>query len=394
MKRHQEAIRNTRDSIRSLASSLAALAWLCLWLAPGPARAANTTVGDWSFLNSQNPGWSVQRTYTLTANGIQLGAVAVGEGMMSIAKPAGMSFANSGVEMIFTGTNAVGNNENYAYISMYRDGGNPPRIAYGITATDFTSSGGQLTSSVNNGTSGGEIITSTALANANFVGKHAMALVRFDDNTPVTLASNRGATDTTSPASGTSNGSGVLTFTAMSSSAGAAVFTATDTTDSLTLSQTATVTFTAGAVSASASSVSAAPASVLADGSTPATVTVTLKDSNTNPIAGKTVTLASSRSSADTISAASGQSNISGVVTFTVKSATPGTSVYTATDSTDGIGVNPTTSVDYVDGTAKDILSCNFGALGAATIDGTSIVLSVPPSQDRTSLAPTFTISP
>ncbi len=81
--------------------------------------------------------------------------------------------------MIFTGTNAVGNNAGYAYISMFCDSGNPPRNAYGITATNFTSSGGRLTTSVNNGTTGGEIITSTPLVNANFVGKHTMALVRF-----------------------------------------------------------------------------------------------------------------------------------------------------------------------------------------------------------------------
>ncbi len=43
--------------------------------------------------------------------------------------------------------------------------------------------------------------------------------------------------------------------------------------------------------------------------------------------------------------------------------------------------------------TARDILACDFGTLGAAVINGTNIVLTVPPSQSRT-LAPTFTISP
>lgn len=162
------------------------LAGIGLWIAPVAVRAVNTTVGDWSFLNSQNPGWSVSRTYTPTANGMQLGTVGVGEGMMSIAKPAALSFINSGVEMVFTGSNAVGNNQGYAFLSLYRDAGNPPRNTYGITATNFTSSGGRLTTSVNNnisGGGGGEIMTSTSLVNANFVGRHTMALVRFDDNT-------------------------------------------------------------------------------------------------------------------------------------------------------------------------------------------------------------------
>jgi autotransporter-associated beta strand protein len=43
---------------------------------------------------------------------------------------------------------------------------------------------------------------------------------------------------------------------------------------------------------------------------------------------------------------------------------------------------------------ANNILSCDFGALGPATITGTNIILTVPPNQSVTSLAPTFSISP
>lgn len=43
--------------------------------------------------------------------------------------------------------------------------------------------------------------------------------------------------------------------------------------------------------------------------------------------------------------------------------------------------------------TLKDILSCDFGALGAATLSGTTFTLFVPPSQSLTALAPTFSIS-
>ncbi|MEI6605151.1 MAG: DUF2341 domain-containing protein [Verrucomicrobiota bacterium] len=43
--------------------------------------------------------------------------------------------------------------------------------------------------------------------------------------------------------------------------------------------------------------------------------------------------------------------------------------------------------------TAKDILACDFGTLGTAVINGSNLVLTVPPAQSRT-LAPTFTISP
>jgi autotransporter-associated beta strand protein len=43
---------------------------------------------------------------------------------------------------------------------------------------------------------------------------------------------------------------------------------------------------------------------------------------------------------------------------------------------------------------AKDILTCDFGVLGPATIAGTNIKLTVAPNQNVTALAPTFTISP
>lgn len=44
--------------------------------------------------------------------------------------------------------------------------------------------------------------------------------------------------------------------------------------------------------------------------------------------------------------------------------------------------------------TVCDILSCNFGSLGNATITGNNITLLVPPGQPATALAPTFTFSP
>jgi len=63
----------------------------------------------------------------------------------------------------------------------------------------------------------------------------------------------------------------------------------------------------ASLVSATQSTVSASPISVVADGSTTSTVTVTLKDAYNNPISDKTVTLAkTSGPGTPTISAASG----------------------------------------------------------------------------------------
>ncbi len=158
----------------------------------------------------------------------------------------------------------------------------------------------------------------------------------------VTLAKTSGpGSPTITTIAGTTDGSGVATFTVKSTTAGADVFTATETEDSVVIAQTATVTFTVGGVSAGTSTVVAAPAIVPADGIAVSTVTITLLDSNSNPVADKTVTLVSSRLADDAISAASGLSSASGVVTFTVKSATPGDSVFTATGDSVALGTTP-----------------------------------------------------
>ena len=164
----------------------------------------------------------------------------------------------------------------------------------------------------------------------------------------VTLAQTSGpGMPTVNTTQGTTDSSGVATFTVKSITAGADVFTATDTTDSVTVTPTATVTFTAGAVSEAQSTVSPSPSSIPADGSTTSTIAVTLNDANSNPVAGKTVTLASNRGPTDTVSATSGASNSSGVVTFTVKSSTTGTPTFTATDTTDSVTVTQTATVTF-----------------------------------------------
>ena len=150
-----------------------------------PVHPANTSVGVWYFLNSVDPaslGWTVQRNSTPTDAGIQLGTPGVQEGMMSVVRPVGMSFTNSGLEMVFQGTGDPGNNTPYTYLSMYADSGNPPRYAYGIGGANTTAAGtlDQNINVVNTGL--GEQVTTVPVA-TNWLGYHTMALVRLDDNT-------------------------------------------------------------------------------------------------------------------------------------------------------------------------------------------------------------------
>ncbi|MGH7485763.1 MAG: Ig-like domain-containing protein, partial [bacterium] len=133
----------------------------------------------------------------------------------------------------------------------------------------------------------------------------------------VSLAAGSGSS-TIAPASATTDASGQAAFTVKDTAVESVTYTATDTTDPVTISQTATVNFSVGPVNASASTVSASPFFVTADGSSTSTITITLKDANSHPVSGKTVTLTAG-SGSSTISASSGASNASGVVTFTVK---------------------------------------------------------------------------
>ena len=108
--------------------------------------------------------------------------------------------------------------------------------------------------------------------------------------------------------------------------------------DSLPSELSSAFTVTTAAVSATASTVTAYPSGVLANGTTPITITVILLDVYNNPVSGQTVTLASSRNTpdpVDTILSDSAISNANGVVTFTVTSTTPGPVTLSATDVTD-----------------------------------------------------------
>ncbi len=107
------------------------------------------------------------------------------------------------------------------------------------------------------------------------------------------------------------------------------------------------VTVSPGAVSTSASTVTGAPASVLADGATPVTVTVTLKDSYGNAEPSKTVSVGSTGSAV--VSAATA-TNSSGVATFTVTDTAVESSTFTGTDTTDSVILPTTPSASFVAG--------------------------------------------
>ncbi|MFN7132468.1 MAG: Ig-like domain-containing protein [Myxococcales bacterium] len=134
-----------------------------------------------------------------------------------------------------------------------------------------------------------------------------------------------GTTNTLTPASGTTNGSGQFVATLSSTRAEGKTITATVGSFSVTTS----VTFNPGPVSATQSSVGVSPASVPANNSTSSTITITVRDAFGNPRANETVTL--SITGTATVTQPSAATNSSGVTTGSIRSGTVNTVTITAT---------------------------------------------------------------
>ena len=145
--------------------------------------------------------------------------------------------------------------------------------------------------------------------------------------------------------SGLSDLNGQVSFAVTDTTAETVTYTATDNTDGVTVTQTAQVVFGGMITDAGTSSVMASASNVLADGTSSATLTVTLLDSLSAPVVGHAVSLAQTGSSS--IGVASGVSDLNGQVTFAVTDTTAETVTYTATDVTNGVPILDTAVVTF-----------------------------------------------
>ncbi len=188
----------------------------------------------------------------------------------------------------------------------------------------------------------------------------------------VTLTGTGSVQITPQPATGTTNSSGVATFSATDTANEIVKFTAVDTTANLTLT-TLSVTFGTLTVSPSASTVTAA-APAAATGTSTAiagtSITVTLLTTGGSPVSGITVALAASSGTATIYTVTGGNdtagstiaTDANGVATFAVTDSVSETVKFTATDTTDSpnILITATASVQFetsaVSATASEVL--------------------------------------
>jgi len=114
-----------------------------------PYITGSTLIHTWDFTGSQSAGWSLGRTTALTPGGVQLGASTpvlpdpgAMVGMMQIAAPSGLPFADTGVEMTFSipaGSNAKGPpTDGYEFLAIWH---NSPLDGFNLLALDLLGSG-------------------------------------------------------------------------------------------------------------------------------------------------------------------------------------------------------------------------------------------------------------
>ncbi|HTL11909.1 MAG TPA: Ig-like domain-containing protein [Bdellovibrionota bacterium] len=138
---------------------------------------------------------------------------------------------------------------------------------------------------------------------------------------------------------------------------------------------TGTVIF--GGVSPSLSTIGVSPATITADGSATALVTVTLKDTGGAPVAGKAVSL-STVGGALNVTPGAASTDAGGQISFTVSTTTAAMITIGATDDSDGIQLDSTTVLTTMAGPTSGSLSDAAPFPAAVVADGgTKITVSV-----------------
>ncbi len=190
--------------------------------------------------------------------------------------------------------------------------------------------------------------------------------------------------------SSTSDGTGKVVFLVTDTVAESVTFTAKDTTGNVTMTHTALVVFQVSqgpTVSATNSSVLIQPSTVVADGSTPSTFFVTIRDSTNTPVPGETVSVAPATSDPKVTvtpvpgaGLANGVTDSIGSATFQVRDSLAEDVNFTVTDTTANnlvIAPNVTQTVHFVAGPVDGTQSGMTAAPAAVNADGSTSTVTV-----------------
>ncbi len=173
----------------------------------------------------------------------------------------------------------------------------------------------------------------------------------------VTLSANAGSHAVITPQSGTtSTDGGTATFAVTDLTSELVTFTATDASDGVVLAQTPQIAFVVPI--ASSAGITANPPTVAADGSSAATITVTLKDALNRPTPGKSITIAGAGAHAVVTGPTPAVTDANGQIQFTATDDVNEAVTFTAVDATDGnLPIPGTATVTFSGAAASDCTS-------------------------------------
>ena len=347
-------------------SNLAVTQTAAVTFAPPVATPSSSTIAAAS--NSVPSGGQTTITVTLEDQGAnpqpisgKVVALTQGSGSSSIVPAStGSATTNAQGQATFTVSDAMAETVTYSAKDA-TDGialtGDSASVTFGtltVSSTDSTvTTTTPIVSSVDNGgpqPSG--TVTVTLLDGTSPVGGKTVMLSASSSNAVIT------------PSSVATGSNGQASFAVSDTTAEIVTFQAVDSSDNnLAITATAQVTFEVPAPSPSTSLMTVASSTGPADGTTPVSLTVVMKDQFGNPLAGKTVTVAAtvtgtskpstttrvipSESSGTTVITTT---NSSGVISFSAYDTTAESVTFTATDTTDDITVAQTVEATFTPG--------------------------------------------
>lgn len=183
----------------------------------------------------------------------------------------------------------------------------------------------------------------------------------------VSLSASPGSHAVIVPASAvTSANDGTAVFTVTDLTAETVTFTATDTTDGIVLDQTATITF--GVPPAASGSINGSVTTAPADGVTPVTITIELRDALDRPAPGKRVRLSQGGGHSVVSGPTPAVTDAAGKIELQATDMVEETVVYTAEDETDGLPVPGSATVTFTGGTISCVATPPTAAPGWAVM--------------------------
>ncbi|TXK85571.1 InlB B-repeat-containing protein [Paenibacillus sp. N3.4] len=282
----------------------------------------------------------------------------IAQGGSSVMSPTGLVVSNAAGQAVFTVTNAIAEQVTYGA----KDETDKVAIAETVVVTFEASApagpGGPGQGGSKSSVTDSTVIASPLVVEANGTAASTITVTLKDTagqpvaGKSVRLTAKSGSSVIAPDGAVVSNEAGQAVFKVTNTLAEQVTYSAKDETDRVVIAQTAVVTFETTAsggtgTSVTKSTVTATPATVEANGTAAAAITVTLKDASGQPVAGKNVTLTAQGGSSVIAPVGIVVSDAAGRAVFAVTNTAPEQVTYRAKDETNHVAIAQTATVTF-----------------------------------------------